>query len=227
MAISVLCPGCKKRFQVSDRFAGKTGPCPQCKTPIKIPDRAPEVKIHAPEEFESGGRSRTGELIIKPIAHRDARWNPVLAAAIGGAVVATAAVAHFGAVLFHESLLARIVGLVVVSPPLVIAGYTFLHDDELEPYSGRSLYLRAAICAAVYALLWGVYGYIAGPAVTELWNWFFVAPPFLFVGTLAGYATLDLDFGSAFSQYSFYLLMTVLLRWLAGLGWPWIAPPTL
>ena len=42
MAIQVLCSGCGSRFAVSDRFAGKTGPCPKCKKPITIP--TPAVK---------------------------------------------------------------------------------------------------------------------------------------------------------------------------------------
>ena len=49
MAIDVLCPGCQKKFRVSDQFAGKKGPCPQCKTIITIPAKGPEVIIHAPE----------------------------------------------------------------------------------------------------------------------------------------------------------------------------------
>ena len=41
-------------------------------------------------------------------------------------------------------------------------------------------------------------------------------PPFLVVGASAALATLDLDFGSGFFHYCFYLFATVLLRWLAG-----------
>jgi hypothetical protein len=227
MAISVVCAGCKKRFKVSDQFAGKIGPCPHCKTPIKIPEKEPEVKVHVPEEFESGGRGRSGQLIIKPIARREVRWDPVMVAAIGGSVLVTAAVAYFGGSLFRESMLGRLVGMMLVSPPLVVAGYTLLYDDELEPYAGRPLYVRAGLCAAVYILLWALFGYVVGPMLSgELWNWFFIAPPFLLMGTLAGYATLDLDFSSAFLQYGFYVLVTVVLRWLADMTWTWgIATP--
>ncbi len=222
MAISVVCSGCKKRFRVSDQFAGKTGPCPHCKTPIKIPEKGPEVKVHAPEEFESGGRGQSGQLLIKPIARRYVRWNPVVTAGIVGAVLCTVAIAYLGGTFFRDSLLVRLIGIMLVSPPLVIGGYMVLHDDELEPYTGKSLYVRGAICAAVYIILWGLFGYIAAPLLTgELWNWFFVTPPFLFIGALAGFATLDLDFGSALVQYGFYLLVTIIVRWLAGMGWIW------
>ena len=35
MAIDVTCPSCHTRFQVSDKFAGKSGPCPKCKNTIR------------------------------------------------------------------------------------------------------------------------------------------------------------------------------------------------
>ena len=44
MAITIVCPGCHKRFSVSDNFAGQSGPCPKCKTVIKIPEKSTEVK---------------------------------------------------------------------------------------------------------------------------------------------------------------------------------------
>ena len=30
MAITVTCPGCHKKFVVSEKFAGKSGPCKYC-----------------------------------------------------------------------------------------------------------------------------------------------------------------------------------------------------
>ena len=37
------------------------------------------------------------------------------------------------------------IGAVLLAPPLVLAGYSFLRDDELEPYSGRALWIRAGV----------------------------------------------------------------------------------
>ena len=71
MAILVVCPGCKKSFNVDDKFAGKTGPCPNCKTKITIPEKKAEVKIHAPDEFAGGGKGVTGKLAAE--ADRPAR----------------------------------------------------------------------------------------------------------------------------------------------------------
>lgn len=223
MAISVLCPNCKKRFQVSDQFAGQTGPCPNCKAPIKIPEKGPEVTVHAPDAFASGGRGRGGDLVTKPIARKQVKLQPVmLVAVVAGALVAVL-VAYFGRELFQDYYLAKLIGLALVSPPLVLAAYWFLRDDELEPYSGRSLYIRAGICALAYMMLWAVFGYVAerGILTGELWTWFFVAPPFLFTGALIAFASLDLDMGNGFFHFAFYLMATILLRWIAGLDWVW------
>ena len=113
-------------------------------------------------------------------------------------------------------------GLLVVSPLLVIAPYTFLRDDELEPYRGKVLYIRTGLCALAYVFLWAIFGYVSGLlSPDEPWNWIYVVPPFLAIGALAPLATLDLDFGSGFFHYCFYLLATILLRWIAGMGWVW------
>jgi len=224
MAILVTCPSCRSRFQVSDKFAGQTGPCPKCKSPIRVPTKDEEVKVHAPAEFASGGRTASGALATKPIARKDTKLEPVVVAALVAAVLSVLAVtwALGRSGLFEKNLVARAVGLLVVSPPLVLAGYTFLRDDELEPHRGVSLYLRVGICAVVYVVLWGSYGHVADRVLTgELWNWAYVAPPFLLVGALAALASLDLDFGSGFFHYSFYLLATILLRWIGGMGWLW------
>jgi len=232
MSILVVCPGCHTRFKVSDRFAGKSGACPKCKAQIQVPGKDEEVKIHVPTEFAGGGRGATGKLALKPIARKQTRFNPVALAAIGGGTLAVLTVAWaLGRVgLFQNSLIGCGVGLLLVSPPLVIAGYTFLHDEELEPYQGKSLYVRAGICAVAYVALWGIYSYLAQVYLAdvapngELWNWVFVAPPLMVMGALAALASLDLDFGNAVFHYCFYVLVTVLLRWAGGMGWLWQSP---
>ena len=67
MSIQVTCPGCLKRFSVSEKFAGQKGPCPKCKTVIEIPKLGDEVVIHGGEEFDHAGRDAHGKLIGKPI----------------------------------------------------------------------------------------------------------------------------------------------------------------
>src|SRR6187401_2984774 len=60
MAIDVTCASCKTRFQVSDKFAGKQGPCPKCKKIITVPTKKDEVVIHVPE---SGPKDSKGVLV--------------------------------------------------------------------------------------------------------------------------------------------------------------------
>jgi hypothetical protein len=227
MSIIVVCPGCRKSFKVSDKFAGKTGPCPICKRPLKVPTKAEEVTVHAPEAFAGGGKSASGQLITKPIARINAKFRPLTTALIGTATVAAFVLAWFGRAWWTmpglQGILARTVALLVVSPPLIFAAYEVLRDDELEPYRGGALYLRTAGCTFIYMALWGIFGlliykeWIGG----ELWNWLFVVPAFAALGGGAAFATLDLAFGDAVFHYGFFLLVTVLLRWAAGLGWVW------
>jgi hypothetical protein len=222
MSILVVCPGCHRRFQVSDKFAGKSGACPKCKAAIEVPSKEEEVQVHAPTEFAEGGRGTTGKLITKPIARTETRIPPLAAVAIGGVTLTVLLVAWLAGDLIRSSPRVRIVGLLLLSPLLVVAAYSFLRDDELEPYRGTALYLRSAICALSYVVLWGIFGHLSGTVLTgDLWQWFFAVPPFLVAGTLIALGCLDLDFGSGFFHYAFYVLVTALLGWVAGI--PWVA----
>jgi hypothetical protein len=96
MPILVACPSCGKRFKAGNKYAGKTGLCPNCKQPIKVPAKRKEVIIQAPEEFEQGGRSINGELIIKPVEWRETKFNPKTAATIAGQALMIFAAALIG-----------------------------------------------------------------------------------------------------------------------------------
>jgi len=223
MSVFVVCPGCHSRFNVSDKFAGKSGVCPKCKGPIEIPALDQQVEVHAPAACAEGGRSATtGKLITKPIARIQATLNPVVAVAVCGTTLVVLLLAWIGRNVIQSSPPVQIIGLLLISPPLVMAAYTVLRDDELEPYQGRALYLRVAICALAYVALWGVFTYLSGRVDTsQPWNWLLVAPPLVITGALAALASLDLDFGSGSLHYAFYVLVTALLRWVAGMGWLW------
>ncbi len=223
MSILVVCQSCKKSFKVSEKFAGKSGPCPNCKAIIQIPKAEDQVKVHAPTEFAEGGRSREGKLITKPLAHQDANFQavPITAAIAASLMVLLVAWAGGRGHLFANPIVAA-VALLLVGPPLVVAGYAFLRDDELEPYRGLPLWLRAVICAAVYAVLWGVYSYTARSMLSgELWEWAFVAPAFLAVGAVVPRLSLDIQYGDGFFHYVFYVVVTSVLGRVAGIGWPW------
>lgn len=221
MPISVVCSGCKARFEVSEKFAGKQGPCPKCKAIIKIPELIAEVKIHAPEEFASGGKDRKGRAITKPIPRTDAKIQPgVVAAIIVGSVLALA-VALVGRGLGLSAKYGLIaIGLLLIGPPLAVGGYSFLRNDELEPYRGKVLWIRATLCGVGYAVLWGVYFYLQQQAgiPNEMYQWVFVAPVFVAAGGGLALAAFDLEFASGALHYSFYLIATLLLR--AAIGLP-------
>jgi len=222
MPISIICPGCHARFQVSEKFAGKQGPCPKCKTVINIPKVEEQVKIHAPEDYGGGGATDTkGQPVLKPIAREETRLSPNLTVAIVAGSLVTLGLAWMigrtsrdettGAVNVSQVVLG--VGASALAIPLVLAAYAFLRDDELEPYRGMELWIRSAICAAIYAGLWGaeavVMHYMKEPGAQF---WIYAGPPFFILGGGAALACLDLEFGTAVLHYAFYLGVTVLLR---------------
>lgn len=220
MPIPVVCPGCQKRFNVSDKFAGKKGPCPHCKTVIQVPEKIEEVVIHAPEGF--GPKDAAGRAVLKQIARKETKVSPLLTAVILVAILIVLAVAWmFRSPKGDVPMLLLVVGAVALAPPLAWAGYTFLRDDELEPYSGKELGLRVLACSAVYALLWGlvalVTGYVLGGDRVEVIHMVFIAPVMIGIGSFGAYVSLDLEFGTAAVHCSLYLLVTVTLRLILGL----------
>ena len=223
MPILVVCPSCKAEFNVSDKFAGKQGPCPKCKAPITIPKAEPakaEVKIHAPEGTE-GAKKAVGRPSTKPLVRQETKLSPLAITGILIGIVGAFAAAWFGAKVWQASPAARVAGLLVVSIPVVMAGYSFLRDDELEPYRGAALWLRASLCALLFTALWIGYHFVPADFTKNTFNWFFLAPPFFLVGAGVAFVAFDLDFGSGFFLYCFYLLITLALGAAAGLAMPW------
>jgi len=216
MSILVVCKGCKKSFKVSDKFAGKSGACPQCKAVIHVPLKQDEVKVHGPAVTAA-------EKSVKPILREETKvLQPVTLVIVGGATLVVLIITWVAGGLIRDNPLVLTVGLLLISPPLVVAPYTFLRNDELEPYRGLTLWTRACICSLAYVILWGVFGYASGRVLSgELWEWMFIIPPFLAAGAIFPLACLDLDYGSGFFHYAFYVIVTILLRWIAGMGWVW------
>ena len=221
MSITITCPGCLKRFKVSDKFAGKKGPCPQCKTVIQIPTKEEDVVVHAPETKGPSGAS--GRPVLKPIEREESKVSPALIAI--GAVVALAVLAVAWIMRSPDGDIAPPIlwiGAIGIAPALVWLGYATFRDAELEPYRGRHLWTRIGICAAVYAGLWGVYALIVGylfPGDTlEIYQLLFIVPPILIVGAVCAYACLDLQFSVALIHYGLYLAVTVMLRLVLGMN---------
>ena len=230
MPIPVICPGCKARFSVSDQFAGRTGPCPKCKAPIKIPKPAAQtVTIHEPDAPVASSAG-TGRAPTAPIKRRD---KPVRVSALGlaaaGALVCMGVAAILprlfpptseGETTIPAWLLLG--GAFLIALPSVMLGYAAVRNRELEPWRGWDFTKRALACAAVYALLWALRGSIPylNPEwqLKDMYEWFMIGPLFFAAGSLAALATLDLEWGAAAAHYSFYILISALLRWLADLS---------
>jgi hypothetical protein len=251
MPIPVVCPGCKAAFNVSDKFAGKQGPCPKCKTPINIPKidpKAPpkeEIKIHAPDEATSGPKGASGRPVLKPIERSDAKLSPVISGIVVLTIVAMFAGAWLGGdvvkrpyqppaeVLVNEAVAAeyqsgvikaysiRAVALALIAVPIIWAGYLILRDDELAPFRGSALWYRVGICFAIYMLLWGVYGLIPFEYASRWYVTAAVAIPLFAIGFATAYFTFEFDPTSATVHLLSFIAVTLLLGLTAGLTMPW------
>jgi hypothetical protein len=226
MPIQVTCPGCLKRFSVAEKFAGKQGPCPNCKKTITIPKVEDQVVIHAPDHSEAGAVGAGGRHVLKTYRRTDTKFQPLVFTAVIGAVLIAlliALVLRTGKTPPETWVLAA--AAIVLGPPLAWAGYTFLRDAELEAYKGLPLILRSLVCGLVYALLWAIFVFLGrqffGPdamkAGLEIWQLLVLAGAVFAAGTLAGYASFDLEPGNAFFHCALYFAVTVMLRWVAAL----------
>ncbi|MDG2382052.1 MAG: hypothetical protein P8N76_10300 [Pirellulaceae bacterium] len=219
MSIQVTCPSCHARFNVSDKFAGQTGPCPKCKKPIRVPEKEEEVVVHAPDEF--GPKDGSGRAVLKPVERSESQITPVMIALIAAFCLVVLIVAFLlGRSDGGVSIFVLGIGAVLLGPPVAFAGYGLLRDHELEPHRGVSLMIRCLVCGLIYAALWGVFFYFKGSLLegeVELFHLMFIAPPMIAAGAVAGLACLELDFISGALHYGLYLLVTILLRLLMGL----------
>jgi predicted Zn finger-like uncharacterized protein len=231
MPIDVTCPSCHTRFQVSEKFAGKSGPCPKCKKTIKVPELKEQVVIHAPEV--SGPKDSTGQAVLKPISRKEVRLSTRMIVAIAGAVLLVLIVAIALRIQFPGGRIPQaitILGAILLGPPLAFAGYSFLRDDELEPYRGMEAILRTLACGLVYAAIWGAYWLVFAywydfkPLPSGQPSWLVmggVVPVMVAIGAVTAQASLDLELGTGALHYAMYLSTTVILRLLMGMHTHW------
>jgi hypothetical protein len=222
MPIPVTCPGCLTRFSVNDKFAGKSGPCPKCQKSIKIPDKSEEVIIHAPEH--SGPKDSKGQAVLKPLRRTEVSLSlPVmLAAGLGTMVVFGIAL---GLRLSGDQPPTALLALatILLAMPIVLVGYWFLHDDELQGYTGQQLWIRCGVCALGFAASWGIYAFLpvylnSRNSMAEISG----AEMALYIaimigmGTFVSVAAMELEILQGLQHYMFYFGITFLLAWLAG-----------
>lgn len=239
MPISVVCPSCQARFSVSEKFAGKQGPCPKCKKPITVPD-APteEVKIHAPEDFAGGSttvkKDAKGRSVMKPIA-RQKLVVSTMQYALWAGVVLGSLVAGFVVRMIWPAGTAPVaviaVGAYLLAWLVSYPAYAVFRDRELEGLSGIQLIQRIALVATIYAAAWGALAIVKGSVfdgnLTVL-QLLIIAPAPCMIAALACHAILELELGPAVMHFAFYLAVTVLFRLIIGLdALPLNIPPVL
>jgi hypothetical protein len=231
MAIDVTCAKCHTRFQVSEKFAGKSGPCPKCKTTIKIPEAKEQVVIHAPEV--SGPTDSKGVAVLKPLARTEVRLQLPQIVAIVGSIALVLIVAIVLRFQFPGGKVPppiTILGAILLGPALAFAGYTFLRDDELAPFSGTEVLLRSLACGAGWAATWGVFWFVFAywydwkPLPSGEPNWQIMAavvPAMIALGALASQGAFELELTTSALHYSMYLGATVVLRLIMGMSPHW------
>lgn len=221
MPIQVTCPKCLKRFQVSEKFAGKTGPCPSCKNQIKVPDKSEEVVIHAPDD--GAPKDRTGVSVLKPIKRTETDVTKKGLLITAGAILAAIGVAIGLRLTGGLPVAMQVIGAIAIAPPLVWAGYTFVRDSELAPYVGAELRNRVLICSAIFAALWLIYAFVpsyvldleSAPEMSFL-TFGIVLVVMLVIGAFASVGTFELEFSSGLAHAGLYLIATMLLALLSG-----------
>jgi hypothetical protein len=230
MPIDVTCAKCMTRFQVSEKFAGKKGPCPKCKTIITVPELKEQVVVHAPDI--SGPKDSKGVSVLKPLVRQEAKLTRPMIIGIVASVFVILLVAFILRIAFPKGTLPLpmlMVGAVVLAPPLSFAAYTFLRNDELAPFTRTELLLRLIAPSVVYPLIWGLYWFVIAYLEIDPNNglaFVFIIPVVIVIGAFTAQASLDLEFGQAALHYTVYLAATILLRVILGLNAYWQAPPT-
>lgn len=217
MPIQVTCPGCLKRFQVNDKFAGKTGPCPSCSKPITIPSKNEEVVIHSPEN--EGPKDSKGRPVFKPIQREEARITLPMALTAGGLSLISLVVALAVRFTSDEPPTALLMlGTILLAPPLVLFGYWFLRDDELDGFHGKELIIRTAILSVIFMVTWGIYAVIPkyvgsyeSLAKVDLAFVAIVVPIMIVLGAVASILTMELEGLQGVLHYLLYFAVTLTL----------------
>jgi hypothetical protein len=162
MTIDVICSGCLKSFQVGDQFAGRSGPCPGCKTIISIPALEDQLIIEEPE-YKPG--SPAGHTKIDGITRRPGVFQRFEFITLCSLFVLASAVAVLTRILQDDSqdILTTTtgvlfgVGLILMATASSLLGYGVLKDSEVMAFDRHTTILRTAITAAVYCLIGSIF----------------------------------------------------------------------
>ena len=220
MPIRVTCPGCHTRFNVSDKFAGKEGPCPKCKKVIRVPEKAEEVVIHAPDNL--GPADQEGRPILKPIERSDASLSQVQIVLVVAIIVGFFALAFLMRIMGDKDnfpVFMLWLGAIGIAAPTVFAAYSFLRDQELGSLKGSELWLRVGICSVVYAALW-----FAMPLMEyafdgyEFGTWASALGAMIGLGGAVSMLMFDFDYIIGLVHATLYFGICLLGRLIVGIG---------
>jgi hypothetical protein len=162
MTIDVICSGCLKSFQVGDQFAGRSGPCPGCKTIISIPALEDQLIIEEPE-YKPG--SPAGHTKIDGITRRAGVFQRFEVTTLCSLFVLASAVAVLTRIVQVDSqnvLTATTgvlfgIGLILMATASSLLGYGVLKDSEVKAFDRPTTILSTAITAAIYSLIGSVF----------------------------------------------------------------------
>ena len=222
MSIRVTCNKCHTRFNVSEKFAGKEGPCPKCKAKIRVPMPTEEVRIEAPKQ--KGPTDTEGRAIVDPLLRKDTVLSSVqitmlvagligfLALSFGMRFVVSDWNTTFGWIVLG-------VGALVVALPLLFVAYHIIRDNELEPFSGLDLWKRIGICSVVFAATW-----LALPAAAYAFDGEYFSGSLVLAsvamfaaGTVASLGCFEFDWLLGCVLFGLYFAVAIVARMLAGL----------
>jgi hypothetical protein len=228
--IRVTCNKCHTRFNVSEKFAGKEGPCPKCKTIIRVPKKSDEIKIEAPKN--KGPTDTKGQAIVKPITRKDTVLSGVQIALIIASIVGFLAVSIVVNFMVADKAAMSMwiilgVGAFILAIPLVLVSYAFLRDQEREGFLGQSLYGRVGVCSLAFAVAWlalPIAAYAFNDSY-EIGSYVVAAVAMFAIGTVASMACFEFEAIMGMVHYGLYLGIALLGRWLAGIGIFPITPP--
>ena len=167
-------------------------------------------------------RMRAGVGVLKPITRKEIDISPLVIVGILAGIILVLVVALLLRGMAEIPPWVLGICAFLLAPPLVLGGYTFLRDDELDPHRGVSLIVRVLICSAVYAALWVRYAWLPALALNlndvDLFHLLLIVPPIVLVGAFAAFYTLDLEFTDAVIHYALYVLVTVVLCVVIGVS---------
>jgi len=222
MSIHVICPGCLKRFQVSVRFAGRKGPCPNCDTVISIPTES--VKMHGEDDVETK-KSNKRRTLLRPFSRLDVDFEPAQAGRYAWGVLGVLLLTFLlGCIPMPDFLRSFIglIGLCLVAFPLTLFGYRIMLDrEQIFAFSGEELFRRAGIVAAGYVILWLGFEYFLSAAHANVFISGLYFAAFAMLATLLVHPILELKTWDAFFHYCIFGISVALFRFLLGLGWFW------